>query len=226
MALRDGGVYSYYEFKRPLNAALTTAQWKRDTRAPLASQAEQPWLKNRGLGLDEREWSADKLRAWLPAEKEAERFGESRVWPESWRSFSRRNAATLQSLAYIKLSPDAQRLAAKAFSSGHYAPLPRGMLHMFLLEASPELRKSTALYALTTITKDLKGRSGRHLTREYSSWILFSLRLLHDAVDEPATADRLKALVAVLEGSIEWSEDYQLFTDIREFHPHLTRRRK
>ena len=42
--LSRGGVYSYYEFTRPLRQPLTDAAWKRMTMKPVTQQQVKPWL--------------------------------------------------------------------------------------------------------------------------------------------------------------------------------------
>lgn len=47
-----GGVYSYYQFDRPLRQPLTDRQWKHLTAGPLATQPYQPWLTDKAVGLN------------------------------------------------------------------------------------------------------------------------------------------------------------------------------
>jgi len=193
-----GGVYSYYEFDRPLRDALDDRQWKTITAPPIQAQPYQPWLMNKGLGLAGPECSAEVLRNWLGGRKGSSYAPGDKARFNSWshglcQDMLHRGRAmeplALDLHAASRLSADAMDVAGEAWAKpvGEYA-LP--VLYVLLREAPAEKRSAIAAAALAAMKNEFVGEAGdkRFISTDGLAWVYFTLRLMEGA---KADADAL-----------------------------------
>ncbi|MBN1919413.1 MAG: DUF3160 domain-containing protein [Verrucomicrobia bacterium] len=177
-----GTIYSYYEFMQPLSDPIADGRWKDETLPAFALQARRPWLCRFDVGLKRRTLSRDALAKWLP--EESGRFGESSGGSPLWIYFGGGPRKALDELGFVELDAEAVTLATKAFAEQHHRPVTRCVLCGLLQNCPPELRKKTALQALSSVTSEVSaGRKADSI--DYALWIYVSLRLLKDHADDP-----------------------------------------
>jgi hypothetical protein len=215
-----GGVYSYYEFWRSLTEPLSDDEWKKETRRSYSVQRERPWLVGHKVGLVEEEtWSTNQLRNWLPKEKQKEDFGNGYTSLKGWKvlqnTWSREGRHVLDSVAYVKLDPEAQVLAGEEFSKGLYGMQVRVALFLLIKDSNDNLRRKTGIESLSTIISNLQGSRlpRRAEALDYRYWIYFSLLLLKDQYENKDVLEQVGKLWELLGGedSIkEYAENAEL----------------
>ena len=213
-----GGIYSYYEFWRPLTEPLSDDEWKKETRCSYTVQREKTWLVGRKVGLDVEEiWSTDQLKTWLPKEY-FEHYSSSNmvVWKVFQTTWDRESQRFLDSVAYVKLDPDAQVLAGKEFSKGLYNKWVRAALFLLIKDANDNFRTKTGIESLSTIISNIQESKYRRHAKaadDYRCWIYFSLLLLKDQYENRNVVeqvDKLRVLLGGEDGLKEYAGDAEL----------------
>ena len=177
-----GAVYSYYEFMHPLSDPITDERWKRETLCAFAAQTRRPWLFRHDVGLAQRTLTRQALAKWLPEDEleYPEYFGKSygssvgrgmHAWSQA--------RGMLDWVGFVKLDAEALHFAARMFAEQHRWTGSRCVLYRFLEVGPNELRKSTALNALSTIISEIEAGAAAD-SEDYKLWIYLSLRLLKD----------------------------------------------
>jgi hypothetical protein len=186
-----GGVYSYYEFDRPLRDALTDKQWKDITAAALEVQPYQPWLTGSRLGLDAEECSAKQFRAWLPARKAS--FSSSsdalcaRLLQDEGTMY------LLGKLGSTRLTPEAIDTACAAWVEAPLEEYGLAALYVLLKDAPPLKRAEMTAAAMPAIEKTLAGDEGRTMgTCNGRAWLYFTLRLMEGTKPDAQTRTRIR----------------------------------
>jgi hypothetical protein len=193
----SGATYSYYEFLRPLGAPLTDAEWKRETSSCWPCQDRRPWLFGRGLGIDEKRWSVERFKSWLPKEEDADDFGCSRGgFPDFLGIVS---GERLDFFGFVVLDEGAAAAASEAFSRGHYGEYTRDALYLLLRGAPRKVRKRTGLSALSRILAELNKEPDATDSCNYRRWILAALMLVRDMGDDPGVDGKVREMRLWLE---------------------------
>jgi len=190
-----GAIYSYYEFTHPLSDPITDWRWKAETFSAFVSHKHHPWLCRFDVGLKERTMSREALAEWLPAPMEMKYFGTSHGGGSVGRGYSawRDARKPLDSLGFVKLDAEALAMAAKAFAEQYHREAVRCVLYVFLETAAADLRKATALQALSRIISEVKTGASAD-SCDYKLWIYLSLRLLKDQSEDLAVKAKILEL--------------------------------
>ncbi len=214
-----GATYSYYEFMHPLSDPITDERWKNETSSAFVLQARRPWLCRFDIGLRQRTLSRDVLAAWLP--EETTQFGELGRYKLYWEDASRLTRRPLDPLGFIELDAEAIALVADAFAGQHHRQSVRYHLYFFLQDSAKELRKKTALLALSNIISEVNAGASID-SADYAVWLHLSLRLLKDQADDPDVKTKLRQLEQlrgigqVLKGCVEDPELRPLLQTVSE----------
>ena len=138
------------------------------------------------------------------------------VWKVFQSTWDRENQGFLDSVAYVKLDPDAQVLAGKEFSKGLYNKWVRAALFLLIKDADDNFRRKTGIESISTIISNIQGsKYQRHAKAadDYRCWIYFSLLLLKDQYENKDVVEqigKLRALFGGEEGLKEYAEDAEL----------------
>lgn len=187
-----GGVYSYYEFDRPLRDAFTDKAWKDITAGAVEVQPYRPWLTDRRLGLDAEECSAERFRAWLPERKA--RFNSSSHSLCARLLQDERTMYLLGKLGSTRLTPEAIDLAAAAWVEAPLEEHGLAALYVLLKDAPSQKRAELTAAAMPVIEKTLAGNEGRMMdTCDGRAWLYFTLRLMDGVKSDAQTLKIVRA---------------------------------
>ncbi len=190
-----GGVYSYYEFDRPLRQPLTDREWKKITGAALAVQPYRPWLADKNVGLGSGRCSAETLRGWLPKKKV--RIGNTYGGGACEQLLH--DDGTMQLLNVLgstRLTPEAMDLAGAAFADGRLYENVMAALYVLLRSAPAETRVATGAAAMREIEKEFAGSKNKLSSSNGRAWLYFTLRLLEGTEPDAKTLARIRAIRA------------------------------
>ena len=195
-----GGVYSYYEFNRPLREPLTDRQWKKLTSGPLVGQPYSPWLANRNVGLNSGSCSAAKFASWL-ARQQKIKLGHQSDFMLSERflrcDFMMRE---LNRLGSTRLTPEAMKLAGEAFIQGHRDAETLAAIYLLIQSAPPKQRAAIGAATL----QEIVGPNMEFLSSSnVRSWIYFTFHLLKGTTPDAQTLARIEAIRKTVKQNIQ-----------------------
>lgn len=208
-----GGVYSYYEFDRPLNQQLDDRQWKRMTSGVLAVQPYKPWLIDKNVGVDAGKVSVERIRAWLPTPRTGWSCGGSRC------ERILHSADTMQALNRLgttRLTDAAMELTAKVFIEGRYDRQGMATLYVLLRSAPSKRRAVVAAAAMREFEKEVGTDDHKFSDCNNRAWLYFALRLHEGITLDNETAKRTERFRTMADSILLQNRDAIEMTEMIE----------
>ena len=212
-----GGVYSYYQFDRPLNQPLTDRAWKTMTRGALDTQPYKPWLSDKNVGLAAGECSAEAIGAWLKKHAKKVKIGNTHSHALCEQMLTRDNVMTqLNELGSTRLTPKAMEAACAAFVDGRLYSDICMALYVLIRSEPADRRAAVGAAAMREIEKEFAGSMNKLNSSNGRAWLWCTLRLLEGTKLDAKTIARIRALDQQAAGSIRRKRYVKILTEIRE----------
>jgi hypothetical protein len=212
-----GGVYSYYQFDRPLNQPLTDRAWKTMTRGVLDIQPYKPWLSDKNVGLASGECSAEAISAWLKKHAKKVKIGNTHSHALCERMLTRDNVMTLlNELGSTRLTPKAMAAACAAFVDGRLDSNVCMALYVLIRSAPADRRAAVGSAAMREIEKEFAGSIRTLDSHNGRAWLWCTLQLLEGTKLDDATIARIRNLDLLATGSINRKRNVKILTEIHE----------